>query len=426
MQTQRDAATRILVVASTWWAAPARLAVALERVGCRVAAVCPPGHPLLHVSAVKQHYRYRWQHPVRSLKLAIDASRPDLVLPTDDRCVGHLQALHRDAGPAMQAMLQRSLGHAQRFAVVQSRFAVLDMAERLGIRVPATRRLASVRDLDDWDAPLPWIVKSSGTWGGAGVQTATDAAACRAAFERLARPVDMARAVKRWTVNRDGFSLEPWLKRRRPEIIAQRFVPGRPANIAVACWDGAILASLAVEALRTQGPLGATTVGRVIASPEMTEAARRIVGTLGLSGLHGLDFVLDDADRPWLIEMNPRATQLCHFARSGGGSLAHHLVARLRGAPAPDHPPAPPDTLIALFPQAWFAQPQDPPLATALHDVPWEEPALIRELIGAPWPNRSWMARLWQTHIRPQPWDAWTGASASQAGQADTAATLLT
>lgn len=414
---------RILVVASTWWGAPARLASALAGAQCHVATLCPPGHPLLHVSTAQERYRYSCYRPLHALRTAIAASRPDLVLPTDDRCVGHLHAVYADAAPSVRAVLRRSLGPPQHFATVESRFELLQLAGRMGIRVPPTRRFSTAESLDGWDDPFPRVVKSSGTWGGAGVQIVTDAAAARTAFRALGRPVDTARALKRWTVNRDGFSLEPWLMRRRPEVIAQRYIAGRPANIAVACWEGEVLATLAVEALRTQGTTGATAVARVINAAEMTAAARCIVEGLALSGLHGFDFMLDDADRSWLIEMNPRATQLCHFGRGGGASLAEHLAARLGGDGVPASGVAPAGTVIALFPQAWFGQPHDPLLATALHDVPWEEPALIRELTGAPWPNRSWMARLWQGYVRPQQWDAWMGSvPAPDTRQPDSAA----
>jgi glutathione synthase/RimK-type ligase-like ATP-grasp enzyme len=403
--------TKVLVVASTWWAAPARLALAFANAGCRVIAVCPPGHPLLHVSALQQNYRYSWYRPVQSLARAIAASKPDLILPTDDRCVTHLQALYHRADTKLRDVLRRSLGQPEDFAVLTSRFATLELARTLGIRVPRTACLNTDQELDAWSEERPAVLKCSGTWGGSGVHVAHNVAEARAAFAELARPVGAARALKRWAVNRDGFSLRPWMTRCRPEVIVQRFVPGRPANITVACWRGEVVAALTVEALRTQGPIGAAAVARVIDQPDISQAARRLANALQLSGLYGFDFILDTEGRAWLIEMNPRATQLCHFTGGNGTNLAGHLLARLQGTPPPANPPATCGTVIALFPQAWFGQPRDPLLTTAVHDVPWEEPALLRELVGAPWPNRSWMARFWQTHIRPQQWDTWIGAA---------------
>jgi hypothetical protein len=37
---------------------------------------------------------------------------------------------------------------------------------------------------------------------------------------------------------------------------------------------------------------------------------------------------------------------------------------------------------IALFPQEWLRDPKSPHLASAYHDVPWDDPALLHALIG--------------------------------------------
>jgi hypothetical protein len=41
---------KVLLVTSNWWPLSARLAMALLRHGCKVAALCPPGHPLRYVT----------------------------------------------------------------------------------------------------------------------------------------------------------------------------------------------------------------------------------------------------------------------------------------------------------------------------------------------------------------------------------------
>jgi hypothetical protein len=56
---------------------------------------------------------------------------------------------------------------------------------------------------------------------------------------------------------------------------------------------------------------------------------------------------------------------------------------------------------IALFPQA-FAKiaAQSPHLDSSYHDIPWEEPRLVHELMLEPWPIRQWAARLYHL-LRP-------------------------
>ena len=75
----------------------------------------------------------------------------------------------------------------------------------------------------------------------------------------------------------------------------QDHIDGHPANRAVACWRGEVLAGTSVLALRTQQATGPATVVRVIDNAEMDEAVKRLVQRLGLSGLWGVDFVIEAA-----------------------------------------------------------------------------------------------------------------------------------
>jgi hypothetical protein len=98
----------------------------------------------------------------------------------------------------------------------------------------------------------------------------------------------------------------------------------------------------------------------------------------------------------YLIELNPRCTQLGHLRLSGKGDLAGILIARLKGEPPPaEDDPIGSDT-IAFFPQAFRLNPQSPYLREGYHDVPWQEPRLFRELLRESWPHRQWPARLYR------------------------------
>ena len=60
----------------------------------------------------------------------------------------------------------------------------------------------------------------------------------------------------------------------------------------------------------------------------MIAAARSVARHFELSGFYGFDFVLDEiSGEPKLIEINPRATQINHFACGAG----HDLPGALRG-----------------------------------------------------------------------------------------------
>jgi len=130
---------------------------------------------------------------------------------------------------------------------------------------------------------------------------------------------------------------------------------------------------------------------------EIETASRLLAKRLGLSGFHGLDFVIEDStQQAYLIEMNPRATQLGHLNVCPRGNLADVLAAKVMNrtaSPAAGALRIQSET-IALFPHAWKTDPENELLSTGYHDVPWEQPALVRELMGKTWPERRLLNRI--------------------------------
>ncbi len=99
---------------------------------------------------------------------------------------------------------------------------------------------------------------------------------------------------------------------------------------------------------------------------------------------------------PYLIEMNPRCTQLGHIEFAGEGCLAGVLSAAMRGEPRPLVQNPIRSDKIALFPQALAAGAVcRPHIDASYHDLPSEEPQLMGELMLKSWPQRRWGARLY-------------------------------
>lgn len=388
----------MLVVAAKWWPSSARLAVALRRHGCNVAAVCPAGHPLTYVSGIRRIYRYRGVFSLSSLRRALRESRPDVVIPCDDGVVAQLHALH-ELDSSLRSLIERSLGPCETYSVVESRYRFLTTALELGIRVPRTCRVEKPEDLLRWhaDTASATVLKVDGESGGNGVRISHSLDESLAAWRELHVPCGFATAWKRLAIDRDPLAL--WVHQRQSvrEVSVQEFVPGRPANSMLVCWDGELLSTVSVVVVATEGPTGAATVVRVIQNEQMKRAAELIVSRLNLSGFYGLDFIMESATGvPHLIEMNPRCTQLGHIEFAGQGCLAGALSAVLRGEPRPQvHNPVR-DNTIALFPQALAAgEACRPHIEASYHDVPSEEPRLMNELMLESWPQRRWGARLY-------------------------------
>src|SRR5262249_50300792 len=93
-------------------------------------------------------------------------------------------------------------------------------------------------------------------------------------------------------------------------------------------WQGEVLAQIAAMVLKTRSPNGPAAVIRLIENSQMSEAAKKVVRRLGLSGFVGFDFVIEDSTgKAFLIEINPRATQTCHLQLGSRSILCAALCA---------------------------------------------------------------------------------------------------
>jgi hypothetical protein len=399
----------ILVATTSRWVPTARLAMALAEAECSVEVVCPGRHPLDKTNAVRRIHEYRGLAPLRSFKAAIVATSPDLVVPADDLATQHLHDLHRrgqregNAGPQICALIERSLGAAGSFPVVFARNAFMEVADQEGIRVPKTGVVLTAEDLRKQAGRLgfPLVLKANGTSGGDGVRVTQTLEEAQRAFRTLQAPPLFARAAKRALADQDATLLWPSLLRRRFVVNAQAFVTGREATSTVFCWKGSVLAALHFEVIKKMHAAGHAAVLRLIEHPEMSLAAEKMVRRLNLSGFYGFDFMLEaPTGNAYLIEINPRTTQVGHLALGAGRDLPAALYAALSGDSVSASPKVTEKDTIALFPQEWMRDPASEFLQSAYHDVPWEEPALVSDCIRRSRTQRAWYVRQKSSAVR--------------------------
>jgi hypothetical protein len=393
----------LLLTATTWWPLSARLAIRLLEHGCTVTALCPPGHVLHKVTGIGRIHSYTGFDSLVALEKAVAAVRPDLVIPCDDRAVWQLHALH-ESHREHRELLARSLGAPEHYNTLRSRVGCANIARTLGVPVPETRGISSLAAIREWfDAnPGRAVLKVDGSSGGHGVQIVDDPQECIAAWRRLGKAPPVGLAWKRWLVDSDPLAFWPPLRKGSPSASLQTFIPGRAANAMLACWEGEVLGTVVVEVLCSQGVTGASTIVRVIRHSQIEQAAASLARGLGLSGFFGLDFMLHErSGTAYLIEVNPRCTQLGHLVVPGQGDLAGLLCERL-GAPAVVRAQMPVTSdVIAFFPQALAWSSDSPYLQSCSHDVPWTEPRLVQELLRESWPDRRWLARAYH-RLRPR------------------------
>jgi hypothetical protein len=274
-----------------------------------------------------------------------------------------------------------------------------------------TRRVTSSEDLERWHeevAPTA-VLKVDGESGGHGVRISRSLKDSIAAWRAFRRPRGSFAAWKHLIIDRDPLAL--WSRRQKilRDVTVQQFIQGRPANAMLACWQGRLLAAVYVTVVATEGPTGASTIVRLIQNEEMRTAAERVAAGLKLTGFYGLDFILENASgvggsaslvgRPaYLIEMNPRCTQLGHIELPKQGSLAANFNAAMRGRDRPVITNPIGKQTIALFPQALMAgEACRPYIDASYHDVPLNDTKLMTELLLKSWPQRQWLARLYHS-----------------------------
>ena len=378
---------RIVVVATVHWPVTTRLCLEMAESGIEVRALVPDDHALFKMCAVTVDRLGRTRsEALRTISHTVTRHAPDLLIPADERAIDLLRALYgralrgRGTRPdRMAALIEASMGAPSSFVFARAKSRFMAFAHGEGLAVPRTE---IVRDLAQLRAKLatarfPLVIKRDGTSGGEGVRVVADAAAAEQAFLEFRSAGSRLYAVRQAVRKVDPGYLRQ-LFAHPLAITMQDHVAGRPANRAVVCHRGQVLAGLSVEVLQTSELTGPATVVRVIDQPEMAQAAQHVVRRLGLSGFVGFDFMLETATgRPYLIEMNQRPTQICHLASNTASDMIGALAVWLPASEARRATPYLEQDTIALFPQESWRDPASAFLSSAYHDVPWQAPEFI-------------------------------------------------
>lgn len=313
--------------------------------------------------------------------------RPDLIVPLDDFAGWLLRGLATDQSVSaeLRCLLEYALGSTSGYDAVCSRTRFLELATRIGIRVPGSCTVDRTTALRAAEAMgFPVMIKLNETHGGHGVAIANDTAQLLASIDALGlgRGTLLRRtktAARRFFWKRAGVWMIPG---RFFQL--QQFIPGVPAMHIVAAWQGRLLAGVSfLKEVVSPQPFGPSTVVRCIEHAEMNATAAELVGVLGLSGFASFDFVISkNGGGAFLIELNPRGTPALHLGRLFGhdlcGSLARHLgwiEEPLKIAVLPM------ETTVALFPNEIERDPESAWLRSGsgvLHDIPWQDPGVVK------------------------------------------------
>jgi len=283
-------------------------------------------------------------------------------------------------------LIERSLGNPASYPEVESRSRLLALVRQEVDAAMETTMVASPGSLKDWLSAngFPAVLKTDGSSGGYGVRVVSSFEEAETARRKLGAPPSLARAVKRALFNRNQtFLFQAW-KGASAIVNVQKFIEGGEATSTVVCWQGAVMATLTFEVIRVVYPGGPASVVRIFENPTIDATIRKTVARLGLSGICGFDFIIENGTGiPYLIELNPRATQTAHLRLGAGRDAANALFAAVTGKNAGAPVNEVKGDTIALFPQEWTRDPSSEFLKTSFHDVPWSEPLLIEDIAAS-------------------------------------------
>jgi predicted ATP-grasp superfamily ATP-dependent carboligase len=267
-------------------------------------------------------------------------------------------------------VIERSLGNSNNFEIITNKSAFIRTVQCYSVRVPHTVDVTRRTDLAKYAAStqFPVILKCDRTYGGKGVAIAWHR-------DELTLAHRNAQA---------GRLLRSMLRRPSPKVLfdcmasltitAQQFIDGCPANQAVVCWNGEVLAAVTVKAIKTNpSPTGPATVVELIAHPGIDAAVQTVVRNLGLSGFCGFDFVIESSsNEAFMLELNPRATDTSNIACSGVPTLADAVFRAISRRQPPDVGPrgGPDGAIIAFFPKEWIRCPDSRYLGFTHYVVP--------------------------------------------------------
>jgi predicted ATP-grasp superfamily ATP-dependent carboligase len=209
-----------------------------------------------------------------------------VVLPTGDGVIAALAPRRKELAE-LGCTLAVAPDSALEIATDKDR--TLEVASRLGIPQPRTRRFDSLDELPSVlsEFAFPFVLKPSVSWTGN----------------------TSARIVPSEVVNEaEATELSREFIAAGSSVLAQQWASGRREGVTLFIADGEVVASCGHIAHRTSPPLGGASVMResIAVPPDIYDSAIRLAKAVGIEGVCEVEFRRDADGHPLLMEINPR------------------------------------------------------------------------------------------------------------------------
>jgi biotin carboxylase len=272
-------------------------------------------------------------------------------------------------GKELEALIIRSLGPPQSYAVGVDKSLLQPVLQRAGVRIPEFTVAQTPQDAARFARELggATFVKPSDGVGSRDVIECDTPQAAEAAARRV----------------QAGFKLGA-IRGAQPTVLIQRRIVGHMLPRTSVAYDGIELAGFARERVHAIAPGRGSTVVRYVHAPQPAQFSRAIAATLHLTGFFAVEYCVEQSSGDaYLIDFSRRMAPSTHTGSMVGVDLCAALAAALRGeAVTPRDIPAGSSRMMTLFPQEVWRDPCSPALHQYPMDVPWDDPPLWLALSG--------------------------------------------
>jgi hypothetical protein len=371
----------LLVTCESEWLAPIRMPAALHRGGFDVTLLAPSGalaahsrhvirSRLLPENATAQEWLF-------ALVAAVEAAAPAILLPGDEMSLRLMQAIVCEPPPGPQpaaikdlaALIVGSLGSPKFYRAGVDKTLLQPLMEQAGVRVPEYRVVRSPEEAAEASRAFgpEVVVKPGAGTGGRDVVDCDTPQEASAAFRHVLE-----------ATGRDP------VMGREPSILIQRRIDGLMVPRTSVAYRGRELAGFARERMQTIAPHRGSTVVRYVHAPELAAFSRAAARALEITGFFAIEYCVErTTGHAYLIDLSLRMAPSTHTGNLVGVDLCAALAAALRGEKVePLDLPVGSSHMMTLFPQEFWRDPKSAALRRYPSDLPWEDPALWRELLS--------------------------------------------
>jgi len=279
---------------------------------------------------------------------------PELVVPCDEDSLVLMQDLvlagtRTGLSEPHLDLLERSLGNRMHYRTSRDKRATLELAQSLGVKIPAFAPVASVYDALTFAEQhgYPVVLKPNMGVAGEGIRF------CHSEDE-------LAEAASRL---KSGHTVN-------------QFIKGKAAGNSVTMFEGRVVEGISYIKSQTHPPPhGPATVLQPIDHPQMQADAVKLCAALGLTGFASPGFMVDVSGDAYLIEMNARAVPATAVSHRMGCELVVGLLRAIQGEVS--EPSWPRGGTYMLYPQERFRDPRSRPKKGWLEIMPEDDPELV-------------------------------------------------